>query len=186
MHVLGSLGEGGEPAGLSRNAAPTHSRRLSTEAEDALREHAALDRIEPRPTQILPASCPRARADRVGASYAFEMLRADVLAVGQRLVAAGRPVLSLDEIAEALGAIAIDSDEIDQLFAFLEARGVTVGDPTLGPASAALPKVLASARALRSELGRTPTVAQIAQHSGLDEAATRRALLFAQTLQHGR
>lgn len=114
------------------------------------------------------------------------MLRPDVHAVAEKLVALGRSMLSLDEVAETLGATAIDSDEIDALFAYLEARGVTVGDATVGLASAALPQVLATARSLRTESGRTPSVAEIAGRSGLAEDAVRRALLFAKTLSSGR
>jgi hypothetical protein len=112
-------------------------------------------------------------------------MRPDLLALAEKLMATGRAVLSLDEIAETLGATAIDSDEIDALFAFLEARGVTVGDSTVGLASAALPQVLTTARALRTESGRTPSVEEIARRSGLGEDAVRRALLFAKTLSSG-
>lgn len=124
-------------------------------------------------------------ANGAGSSYSFAM-RPDVLALAEKLMAQGRAVLSLDEIAETLGATAIDSDEIDALFAFLEARGVTVGDSTVGLASAALPQVLTAARALRTESGRTPSVEEIARRSGLAEDAVRRALLFAKTLSSGR
>jgi Sigma-70 region 3/Sigma-70 factor, region 1.1 len=113
------------------------------------------------------------------------VLRPEIQALADQLVATGRSVLSLDEIAETLGATAIDSDEIDALFAFLEARGVTVGDPSVGLASSALPQVLTAARALRTELGRTPRVDEITTRSGLPEDAVRRALLFAQTLGFG-
>lgn len=113
------------------------------------------------------------------------MLRPDLLALAEKLAASGRDVVSLDEVAETLGAIAIDSDEIDALFAFLEARGVTVGDPSVGLASSALPQVLTTARQLRTELGRTPRLEEIARRSGLAEDAVRRALLFAQTLGFG-
>jgi len=110
------------------------------------------------------------------------VLRPDLVALAEKLLATGRSVLSLDEIAETLGATAIDSDEIDALFVFLETRGVAVGDPEVGFASAALPLVLKAARELRTELGRTPTPDEIANRSGLTPAAVRRALLFAQTL----
>lgn len=114
------------------------------------------------------------------------MLRPDLLALAEKLVATGHRVVTLDEVAEALGALAIDSDEIDALFAYLEAQGVTVGDATVGLASAALPQVLTTARALRAESGRTPSVGEIARRSGLPEDAVRRALLFAKTLSSGR
>jgi hypothetical protein len=113
------------------------------------------------------------------------VLRPDLVALAEKLIATGRDVVSLDEVAETLGAVAIDSDEIDALFAFLEARGLTVGDPNVGLASSALPQVLTTARTLRTELGRTPRLEEIAARSGLGEDAVRRALLFAQTLGSG-
>ena len=113
-----------------------------------------------------------------------QVLRSELREVAEKLVAEGGKVLSLDEIAEALGTLAVDSDEIDALFSWLQARGRTVGDATLGPASNALPQVLTTARALRAELGRTPKPAEIAARSGLGEDAVRRALLFAKILQH--
>jgi hypothetical protein len=113
------------------------------------------------------------------------VLRPEIQALAEKLIATGRSLLTLDEIAETLGATAIDSDEIDALFAFLEARGVTVGDPSVGLASSALPLVLTTARALRVELGRTPRVDELARRANLGEDAVRRALLFAQTLGSG-
>jgi hypothetical protein len=111
------------------------------------------------------------------------VLRSELVEVAQRLVAKGGSVLSLDEIADALGTVAVDSDEIDALFSWLETQGRNVGDVSVGKASTALPQVLAAARALRGELGRTPKPAEIAARAGLGEDAVRRALLFVQILQ---
>jgi hypothetical protein len=111
------------------------------------------------------------------------MLRPELLAVAQRLLDEGGDAVSLDRIADALEPLAVDSEEIDALFAWLEARGRVIGDARVGPASAALPQVLASARALRTRLGRVPKPSEVAEHAGLSEAAVRRALLFAKILQ---
>lgn len=110
-------------------------------------------------------------------------LRPELLAIAQRLSASDVPVLPLDRVAEQVGAVLISSDEIDALFAWLEARGFTIGDPAAGPASSALPQVLAAARALRSELSRTPNAREIAARAGLSLDAVQQALLFARILQ---
>jgi hypothetical protein len=110
-------------------------------------------------------------------------LRPELLVTAERLAACVDPELSLDAIAEALGTLAIDSDEIEALFVWLEAHGKTIGEYGVGLASAALPQVLATARAMRAELGRTPTPKEIAARSSLGEDAVRRALLFAKILQ---
>ena len=111
------------------------------------------------------------------------MLRPELLAVAERLLAQGGDAVSLDQIADALESLLVDSDEIDALFTWLEERGRTIGDTQPGPASAALPQVLTAARALRTALGRVPTPTEIATHAGLSEGAVRRALLFAKILQ---
>jgi DNA-directed RNA polymerase sigma subunit (sigma70/sigma32) len=92
-------------------------------------------------------------------------------------------VLSLDEIAEALGTLRVSADEIDQLFAWLEAEGRIVGEAPGAGAATTLQQVLAVARALRAELGRAPHPREIAEHSGLSVAEVQRALLFARILQ---
>jgi DNA-directed RNA polymerase specialized sigma subunit len=45
-----------------------------------------------------------------------------------------------------------------------------------------LSRVLASARALKSELGRAPSPDEIARHAGLSRDSVRLALLYARTL----
>lgn len=100
-----------------------------------------------------------------------------------RLAARSATTIGLDEIGDAIGATAISIDEIELVFTTLEERGITVGDATIPPASAHLGDVLKTARALRSELGRTPRPDEIAQRAGLAPEAVRRALFAARILQ---
>jgi hypothetical protein len=111
------------------------------------------------------------------------LLRPDLLAALQPLLVRPEKSLSLDRIAEAIGTLPVSSDDIDEIFTWLEARGRIVGEPPIGPASAALQAVLASARTLKAKLGRTPNASEIAAHSGLGLEAVQRALFFAKILQ---
>jgi hypothetical protein len=111
------------------------------------------------------------------------MLRPELESVGWALLEGGSGELSLDAIAEALGTLNIDSEEIDALFSWLEARGRRIGEASIGRASTSLGEVLRAARALKSTLGRTPTAPEIAEHSGVPLEAVRRALLFSQIVQ---
>lgn len=110
-------------------------------------------------------------------------MRPELEPVGNALLEHSGHTLSLDVIAEALGTLNVDSEDIDALFSWLEARGRTIGDPSLGTASAPLAAVLRAARDLKASLGRTPSAREIAAHSGLSIEAVRRALLFAQIVQ---
>lgn len=111
------------------------------------------------------------------------MLRPDLISALRPLLSTEGTVLSLDAVAEAIGALTVTSEEIDSAFTWLERHGRVIGDPSSGPASTALPSVLASARTLKATLGRTPTSAEIAQHSGLSREAVQRALFFSKILQ---
>lgn len=89
--------------------------------------------------------------------------------------------LTLDEVAEAIGELAITSDEIDELLSELEAKTSIDSDPPLG-ARESLGRVLSSARALKAELGRAPAPDELAKHAGLSRESVRLALLYARTL----
>lgn len=102
-------------------------------------------------------------------------------ALAALLEAAGEGPIDLDQFAQIIGAAALDSDEIDSLFGDLEARGHAVVAPE-GGASGRLMRVLAAARALRGELGRTPRAAEIAERAGMLESDVQIALAFARML----
>jgi hypothetical protein len=107
-------------------------------------------------------------------------LRPELRRVADDLLARGRR-LTLDEVAEAIGAIAISSEEIDELLSEVEAHADVDCAPPVA-ARESLARVLASARALKSELGRAPSPDEIARHGGLSRDAVRLALLYARTL----
>ncbi|HET9955048.1 MAG TPA: sigma-70 domain-containing protein [Polyangiaceae bacterium] len=112
-----------------------------------------------------------------------EPLKPALAQVARSLLAEASHVLSLDVIAERLATLAVDTDEIEQLFDYLEAHGKTVGDPGVGAASETLGAVLTAARSLKRELGRAPNSREIAEHAALPIDAVRRALLFAKIVQ---
>jgi hypothetical protein len=94
---------------------------------------------------------------------------------------AGETSLSLDEVAEAIGAAAVTMPEIEAIFDALEAAGHPVtAEPKTPPA--ALARVLSTVRSVSAISGRKPTLAEIAEHSGLSPAEVRFALLYARVL----
>lgn len=111
-------------------------------------------------------------------------LRTDLQAVLERLVAgATRGAVTLDDIGDALGTSAVSTDDIERLFHALEARGLGIVGPEGGGGEARLGRVVQVARALRTELGRVPSVEEIAQRSGLEIEVVRHALALARVVQ---
>ncbi len=99
------------------------------------------------------------------------------------LLSQGRRAISLDEVGDAIGAAAVTPPEIEKLFDRLEAAGCTIGETSAKSSKAHLKEVLATARAFRTEHGRTPTTREIAEASGLETSQVNAALLFVQVLQ---
>ena len=96
----------------------------------------------------------------------------------------GRPKnepISLDELAEAIGAAAVTMQEIEAIFDALEAAGHAVEAEPKNP-PAVLGQVLSTVRSFSAISGRRPTVPEIAQHSGLSVGEVRFALLYARVL----
>jgi hypothetical protein len=89
--------------------------------------------------------------------------------------------VSLDEVAEAIGAAAITLVEIEAIFDALESAGHPVTAPPRNP-PAALAQVLSTVRSFSAISGRRPNLAEIAQHSGLSLGEVRFALLYARVL----
>jgi len=89
--------------------------------------------------------------------------------------------ISLDEVAEAIGAAAITMPEIEAIFDALEAAGHPVTAEKRDP-PAALAQVLSTVRSFSAISGRKPNLAEIAQHSGLSLGEVRFALLYARVL----
>jgi hypothetical protein len=111
------------------------------------------------------------------------VLRPELIAVGEALLALDSERLSLDQVAEAIGTARVTPDEIDELIYWLELHGRAIADPIGKGAAALLGEVLAVARTLRAELGRSPQPREIAEHGGLTLEAVQRALWFARILQ---
>lgn len=111
------------------------------------------------------------------------MLRRELMSVAQTLLAIEAETLSLDHVAEALGSLRVTPDEIEALLDWLEGHGRLMMAPASPPAAASLNDVLAAARGLREELGRTPQPREIAARASLPIEAVKRALWFARILQ---
>jgi hypothetical protein len=95
---------------------------------------------------------------------------------------AGKDEVSLDELADAIGPRAVSFDDVDALMRALEDAGTRIRAPMGGDGEERLRVVLPAARALRAELGRAPTVDEIALRTSLDRAVVRRALFLAQVI----
>ena len=111
-------------------------------------------------------------------------MRPPVRAVLDELMVASAPggELSLDAIGDAIGDLAITPEEIGWVLDALERDGRRVGTTAGLSSVAALAGVLASARALRQELGRPARVDELSARSGMSEREVRRALLFARVM----
>jgi hypothetical protein len=92
-------------------------------------------------------------------------------------------VITLDAVGDALGAAAVSALEIEAIFAAIEAAGREVVAPPDGRGVERLRKVVAMAKVLRTELGRTPTRDEIAQRSGLRPEEVHHALELAKIMQ---
>jgi hypothetical protein len=99
----------------------------------------------------------------------------------EKLLAESGTVISLDAVAEAIGAAAVTFEDIEAVFERLEAAGRRVASEPQDP-PAALAKVLASARSFSAVSGRRPTLLELAEHSGLTLGEVRFALLYARVL----
>ncbi|MET0790051.1 MAG: hypothetical protein ABW061_00895 [Polyangiaceae bacterium] len=90
-------------------------------------------------------------------------------------------LVSLDRVAEAIGAAAVTMQDIEAILDALEAAGRRV-EAELKDPPAALAQVLKAVRSFSAVSGRRPTVPEIVQHSGLSVGEVRFALLYARVL----
>jgi hypothetical protein len=109
-------------------------------------------------------------------------MRPELAALVSGLLAREEEQLTLDMIAETIGAAQVSTDDIDRILQLLEDRGRLAEEPAHS-ASAELSVTLASARRLRMALKRAPTPEEIAGEANISVSAVRRALLFARMLQ---
>ena len=99
----------------------------------------------------------------------------------KRLLADHAELVSLDAVAEAIGAAAVTFEDIEAVFDGLEAAGRRVESEAKNP-PAALAQVLATVRRFSAVAGRRPSLPEIAEHSGLSLGEVRFALLYARVL----
>jgi uncharacterized protein YidB (DUF937 family) len=108
-------------------------------------------------------------------------MRAVLEAIVERLLAASETNITLDEVGEAIGLELVSQSEIEEILDRLERAGRRVGSVTPSIRQH-LQTVLVEARALRNEQGSSPSVAMIAQKTGLSIGEVRAALLYASVL----
>ena len=108
-------------------------------------------------------------------------LSTTVQAIIASLLAESTDVVSLDRLADTIGAEAVTMIDIEAIFQALEAAGRSVEAETKDPPGA-LAQVLATVRSFSAVSGRRPTIAEIAQHSKLSLGEVRFALLYARVL----
>jgi hypothetical protein len=84
--------------------------------------------------------------------------------------------VDLNDIGEVIGPRAVTYDEVDELVGALEARGRRVADLLDERDVATMKRVVAAARSLAAQLGRTPAAAEVASACGEAEHVVRRAL----------
>jgi hypothetical protein len=97
------------------------------------------------------------------------------------LLSENAEVVSLDAVADAIGALPVTMADIEAVFQGLEDAGRRIESERRDP-PAALAQVLSTVRSFSAVSGRKPNVAEIAQHSGLSVAQVRFAMLYARVL----
>lgn len=94
----------------------------------------------------------------------------------------GREEVSLDELADTIAERFVSYEDVDALMRALEAGGTRVVGPEGGGGEQRLFTVLGAARTLTAELGRRPSVDEIATRAGMPRDLVWRALLLAQVI----
>jgi len=92
--------------------------------------------------------------------------------------------VTLDALAEAIGARAATPPQIDEMMRRLEAQGRTIERVEAVDLPRLLRDVLGAARELRDG-GHAPTAAAIAERLEISHASVHAALLFSRTLTEG-
>ncbi len=111
-------------------------------------------------------------------------LRPDLQHIARALLEASveTRTLTVDAIGEALGVLPVTGDEIDELFTALEVDGRTILTPEGVDLPGRLREVLVATRGLAAQLGRRPSLAELAAATGLREAEVRHALSYGRVL----
>jgi hypothetical protein len=102
--------------------------------------------------------------------------RLETVAQGLLAASSASGEVTLDEIGEAIGTMAVSIDEVDALLTALERHGRRVVGPHGQRGERNLRVVLSAARDLAKALGRRPTIAELATRTRLSESDVRHAL----------
>lgn len=116
---------------------------------------------------------------------AVTKLRRELRAIVDRLVAssvASRQI-SLDALGQAIGMQAVSYAEIDAMITAIEGRDRRVEATTEGRGEEYLKLVVGAVRTLSGELGRRPSLTEIALRTRLSLDQVRHALLLARIMQ---
>jgi hypothetical protein len=116
---------------------------------------------------------------------AVAMLRRELRVIIDKLVAssvASRQI-SLDALGQAIGLQSVSYAEIDAMISAIEARDRRVEATTEGRGEEYLKLVVGAVRTLSGELGRRPSLTEIALRTRLSLEQVRHALLLARIMQ---
>jgi hypothetical protein len=91
--------------------------------------------------------------------------------------------VELDAIGNALGSMAVSTEDIDALMTELERRGREIVAPTGGGAELHLGRVVAAARRLKTALARRPTLSEVAEEAKLTSEQVLVALALLRVMQ---
>ena len=91
--------------------------------------------------------------------------------------------VSLDALGQAIGLLSVSYVEIDAMITELEARDRRVEATSEGRGEEYLRRVVEAVRTLSRELGRRPSLAEIALRTALSLDQVRYALLLARIMQ---
>lgn len=114
-------------------------------------------------------------------------LRAELQQVVERLLqesqASGSDQISLDQLGDAVGTLAVSTADVDAMIEAIERAGrvVAAGEKPRGEEHLHL--VIRSIRELTTQLGRRPTQPEIAEHAGLTQTDVSHALQLARIMQ---
>lgn len=115
-------------------------------------------------------------------------MRGEIQRIVDELVARHRSLgaVGLDDIAEVIGDRSVTAEEVEEIVDALELEGLVVGEAPDHAQVERMKQALAAARALSLELGRKPSIAEIAARAALPEHVVRRALDDARRIEKKR
>jgi hypothetical protein len=90
--------------------------------------------------------------------------------------------ITIDAIGDAIGTVAVSTDDVDALLDVLERAGRAIVAPEGQRGVANLQKVLAAVRELAARGGKKPTIPEIAAHTGIGETDVRHALALGRVM----